>query len=108
MAWATTGAVPKSISAMNAPIFSGCRVHLRLPTARSSSIVMSTLGDCIDTSFAGSPYDVVGAASRWRLPVDLGVRPYRRSVIKYLGSKRTLVPVLGEIATRVGATTAVD
>jgi adenine-specific DNA-methyltransferase len=29
-------------------------------------------------------------------------------VIKYLGSKRTLVPVLGEIASRVGATTAVD
>jgi adenine-specific DNA-methyltransferase len=29
-------------------------------------------------------------------------------VIKYLGSKRTLVPVLGEIATRVGALTAVD
>jgi adenine-specific DNA-methyltransferase len=29
-------------------------------------------------------------------------------VIKYLGSKRTLVPVLGEIATAVGARTAVD
>jgi adenine-specific DNA-methyltransferase len=29
-------------------------------------------------------------------------------VIKYLGSKRTLVPVLGEIAARVGARTAVD
>jgi adenine-specific DNA-methyltransferase len=29
-------------------------------------------------------------------------------VIKYLGSKRLLVPVLGEIATAVGATTAVD
>jgi adenine-specific DNA-methyltransferase len=29
-------------------------------------------------------------------------------VIKYLGSKRTLVPVLGEIAERVGARTAVD
>jgi adenine-specific DNA-methyltransferase len=29
-------------------------------------------------------------------------------VIKYLGSKRTLVPVLGEIAVRVGARTAVD
>jgi len=29
-------------------------------------------------------------------------------VIKYLGSKRTLVPVLGDIATRVGAKTAVD
>ncbi len=29
-------------------------------------------------------------------------------MIKYLGSKRTLVPVLGEIATRVGARTAVD
>jgi adenine-specific DNA-methyltransferase len=29
-------------------------------------------------------------------------------VIKYLGSKRTLVPVLGEIASAVGASTAVD
>lgn len=29
-------------------------------------------------------------------------------MIKYLGSKRTLVPVLGDIATRVGARTAVD
>ena len=29
-------------------------------------------------------------------------------MIKYLGSKRTLVPVLGRIATAVGATTAVD
>jgi adenine-specific DNA-methyltransferase len=29
-------------------------------------------------------------------------------VIKYLGSKRTLVPVLGDIAEAVGATTAVD
>ncbi len=29
-------------------------------------------------------------------------------MIKYLGSKRTLVPVLGEIATAVGAQTAVD
>ena len=29
-------------------------------------------------------------------------------MIKYLGSKRTLVPVLGEIAVRVGARTAVD
>ena len=29
-------------------------------------------------------------------------------MIKYLGSKRTLVPVLGAIATAVGATTAVD
>jgi adenine-specific DNA-methyltransferase len=29
-------------------------------------------------------------------------------VIKYLGSKRTLVPVLGEIATAVGARTALD
>ncbi len=29
-------------------------------------------------------------------------------MIKYLGSKRLLVPVLGEIATAVGATTAVD
>jgi adenine-specific DNA-methyltransferase len=29
-------------------------------------------------------------------------------VIKYLGSKRSLVPVLGEIATQVGARTAVD
>ena len=29
-------------------------------------------------------------------------------MIKYLGSKRTLVPVLGEIATAVGARTAVD
>ncbi len=29
-------------------------------------------------------------------------------MIKYLGSKRTLVPVLGEIATAVGATTALD
>lgn len=29
-------------------------------------------------------------------------------MIKYLGSKRTLVPVLGEIATAVGAGTAVD
>jgi adenine-specific DNA-methyltransferase len=29
-------------------------------------------------------------------------------VIKYLGSKRTLVPVLGEIASAVGAVTAVD
>jgi adenine-specific DNA-methyltransferase len=29
-------------------------------------------------------------------------------VIKYLGSKRALVPVLGEIATQVGARTAVD
>jgi adenine-specific DNA-methyltransferase len=40
--------------------------------------------------------------------VNLGKRPYRRGVIKYLGSKRTLVPVLGEIATRVEARTAVD
>ena len=31
-----------------------------------------------------------------------------RSVIKYLGSKRTLVPVLGSIASAVGARTAVD
>ena len=31
-----------------------------------------------------------------------------RHVIKYLGSKRVLVPVLGEIATAVGASTAVD
>lgn len=29
-------------------------------------------------------------------------------MIKYIGSKRTLVPVLGDIATRVGARTAVD
>jgi adenine-specific DNA-methyltransferase len=29
-------------------------------------------------------------------------------VIKYLGSKRTLVPVLGEVATAVGARTALD
>ena len=29
-------------------------------------------------------------------------------MLKYLGSKRTLVPVLGEIAVRAGATTAVD
>ena len=29
-------------------------------------------------------------------------------MIKYLGSKRTLVPVLSEIATSVGARTAVD
>ena len=29
-------------------------------------------------------------------------------MLKYLGSKRTLVPVLGEIATRVGAATALD
>ena len=29
-------------------------------------------------------------------------------MLKYLGSKRTLVPVLGEIATRVGASTALD
>ena len=29
-------------------------------------------------------------------------------VIKYIGSKRTLVPVLGEIASAVGATTVVD
>jgi adenine-specific DNA-methyltransferase len=31
-----------------------------------------------------------------------------RRVIKYLGSKRTLVPVLGEIASATGAATAVD
>ena len=31
-----------------------------------------------------------------------------RSVLKYLGSKRTLVPVLGDIAEAVGARTAVD
>ena len=37
-----------------------------------------------------------------------GGRPYGRHVIKYLGSKRTLVPVLGDIATRVEARTAVD
>ena len=35
-------------------------------------------------------------------------RGYCPGVIKYLGSKRTLVPVLGEIATAVGARTAVD
>ncbi len=29
-------------------------------------------------------------------------------MIKYLGSKRTLVPVLGDLAVRVGARTAVD
>lgn len=33
---------------------------------------------------------------------------YRGLVIKYLGSKRTLVPVLGDIASAVKATTAVD
>ena len=33
---------------------------------------------------------------------------YIPAVIKYLGSKRTLVPVLGHIATAVGARTAVD
>ena len=33
---------------------------------------------------------------------------YIPAVIKYLGSKRTLVPVLGDIATSVGARTAVD
>jgi adenine-specific DNA-methyltransferase len=36
------------------------------------------------------------------------VPPYDPLVIKYLGSKRVLVPVLGGIATAVGATTAVD
>lgn len=35
-------------------------------------------------------------------------RPYAASVIKYLGSKRTLVPVLGDLAEAVGARTAVD
>ncbi len=37
-----------------------------------------------------------------------GPRPYAARVIKYLGSKRTLVPVLGEIATAVEARTAAD
>jgi adenine-specific DNA-methyltransferase len=40
--------------------------------------------------------------------VNPGQRPYGQGVIKYLGSKRTLVPVLGEIAARVEARTAVD
>ncbi|MBS4751189.1 DNA adenine methylase [Nocardioides sp. zg-ZUI104] len=34
--------------------------------------------------------------------------PYAARVIKYLGSKRTLVPMLGEMAVAVGARTAVD
>ena len=36
------------------------------------------------------------------------MQPRLPNVIKYLGSKRTLVPALGEIATAVGATSAVD
>ncbi len=40
---------------------------------------------------------------------DAGVRPpYAPGVIKYLGSKRTLVPVLGELAVAAGARTALD
>ena len=40
---------------------------------------------------------------------DAGVRPpYAPDVIKYLGSKRTLVPVLGELAVAAGARTALD
>src|SRR6185437_13710490 len=34
--------------------------------------------------------------------------PDDRAVIKYLGSKRRLVPVLGELLARAGATTAMD
>ncbi len=34
--------------------------------------------------------------------------PYAPRVIKYLGSKRTLVPVLGELAVAAGARTALD
>ncbi len=36
------------------------------------------------------------------------IRRTLRGVIKYLGSKRTLVPVLGDLAEAVGARTAVD
>ena len=40
---------------------------------------------------------------------DAGLRPpYAPGVIKYLGSKRTLVPVLGELAVAAGARTALD
>jgi adenine-specific DNA-methyltransferase len=42
------------------------------------------------------------------VPVAPAGPAYGRPVIKYLGSKRSLVPVLGEIAVRVGARTAVD
>lgn len=46
---------------------------------------------------------------RWPgLPGRARLRPYAAGVIKYLGSKRTLVPVLGEMATALGARTAVD
>ncbi len=41
------------------------------------------------------------------MPIGFGVRK-GAPVIKYLGSKRTLVPVLGDIADQVGAATAVD
>ena len=43
-----------------------------------------------------------------RLPRSRRSGSYSRFVIKYLGSKRLLVPVLGEIASAVDARTAVD
>ena len=43
------------------------------------------------------------SSAGWR-----GRRHTIATVIKYLGSKRVLVPVLGDIASAAGATTAVD
>ena len=47
------------------------------------------------------PGSQVGMYPWWCLPSDGGrAAPYHQRVIKYLGSKRVLVPVLGEIAER--------